>query len=903
MFAVPLKILTLSTKQCAEDDELLSQLVVHDNGIEVAEDGGPQWGPPDTGTQLNEELSTLRRLRRFFEVSRLDWDGDGDGGVDLLGGNWRHIMLLSGGGLRNDPEYAGFSGERNSLWGYTMMQRYHASLVEAESRGFPATDDYPDGPENTVAWTSAFGTAKTVHCAGLRTERACVLFSVAALESFMGAYLTTKVGNYAAIWRYQNAAGMFRHIREMEVDSTASIPAPDRGNDGGPCSDMSFGCLSALEFLMLAQAQTCIYKIGDRWTGNWPTDAAPNMVECEYLAKLASGIAWLYGKAVASAEDGAPHMYSRWGHAMKANLALYRALAQYWQSWLDEEKANVTDGAGLGLAEGRLRLSLAFMTNDVIVHAAKGRMEMSTFKEDIMKVTARLYKVEKENLLKLRENHGMSTLVPIIRIIPHITLVQSRPLAPEFFPQKLETFPARNGTKDNKYETCLDSQHNNYFIENDKSGTMGVLNMEDESTSSRISELIESVSKDDNKSVSKIVDFLNMEDVDVTYRNFDRSAFGIKNGRHSISLEPGLKPTGVSLEPITEQRDKLLSEKMFERNMNKEEESKKMRFLAMKDENAPYKNSNLPKSVVGPSPKINEEGGNNTMRVLETKDTSKDNEKSVSTTVDFLNMEDGNDSFRNLDPSDVSFRRHSSSSEPGLKPTSVSLEPITEQIHMSWSGHMSQRNMNKEEESEKMRLSAMKDENSLYRNINLPKSVLGPSPKINEEGENNNMRFLDMTDTSEDNDKSVSTAVNFLNMEDGNVTYRNLDPADVSFRNLDRSASGMETNRNLDSSEYGLKPSSVSIELITDQRHISLSEGMSQCSMNKEEESKKMRLLAMKDENALYRNSNLPESVVGSSPSKDNDKSVSTTVDFLNMEDVTESYKNLDCSDVSFSPV
>jgi len=404
MFAVPLKILTLSTKQLAEDDELLTPLVVHDNGIEAGEDGGQRLGPPDTGSQLDEELSMLRRLRRFFEVSDWEGDGDGDEGVDLLGGNWRHVMLLSGGALANDPEYAGFSGEKNSLWGYTMMQRYHASLVEAESRGFPAADDYPEGPEDTVAWTSAFGTGKTVHRAGIRTERACVLFSVAALESYMGAYLTTRVGAYAAIWRYQNAAGMFKHIREMEVDSTASIPDGD-----GPCSDLSSGCLSALEFLMLAQAQTCIYeKIAERWTGNGPTDAAQNMVECEYLATLAAGIAWLYEKAVAFAEDGAPHMYSRWGHAMKANLALYRALAQHWQSWLDEEKANVTDGAGLGLAEGRLRLSLDFMTTDAIVHAEKGRMEMSTFEENIMKLTARLHKVEKENLLKLREQHVIS---------------------------------------------------------------------------------------------------------------------------------------------------------------------------------------------------------------------------------------------------------------------------------------------------------------------------------------------------------------------------------------------------------------------------------------------------------------------------------------------------------------
>eukprot|EP00588_Corethron_pennatum_P009112 CAMPEP_0194272132 /NCGR_PEP_ID=MMETSP0169-20130528/5774_1 /TAXON_ID=218684 /ORGANISM="Corethron pennatum, Strain L29A3" /LENGTH=65 /DNA_ID=CAMNT_0039014717 /DNA_START=131 /DNA_END=325 /DNA_ORIENTATION=- len=65
--------------------------------------------------------------------------------------------------------------------------------------------------------------------------------------------------------------------------------------------------------------------------------------------------------------------------------------------------------------------------------------------------------------------------------------------------------------------------------------------------------------------------------------------------------------------------------------MDKEEESKKIRFLAMKDENVPYRNSNLPESVLGPSPKIDEEGRNNIMRCLEMRDTLKDNDKSVST--------------------------------------------------------------------------------------------------------------------------------------------------------------------------------------------------------------------------------------------------------------------------------
>jgi len=474
-FVVPLKVLV------PRDGGFLLPLAAHFAGTEVAENGSAgRGGRLSTREQLDQDLSTLCGLRRFCTLphgagsEEEEGAGTVDGAtpVDLLSGTRRHARLLSGEQLCDDPHLSlsQFPGRGGPHWGYDMQKRYHASLAEAESRGFPVSDaDGLGGADRlAVAWTSAFGPTRTVQRANLRFERACVLFNLAALESYLGseADRTTREGSDKAIKCYQNAAGMFAHLRKMEIDPPAPMPpaasaAATEDGGRGSCADLSPGCLAALEYAMLAQAQACMFeKTSEHQATEGAHDTAQQAVWWGCLAKIAMGVVRLYERAIAAAEKGAPHVDRRWGYAMKANLVSYRAIALYWQSFLDEEKAAAAGGEGLGLAVGRLRLSRAFVSTVAMEHGRKANMDTTHFEEYLEGMTAKLDAVEGENKLKLREPPVRPNLIPAI---PYTTLVKSRALGPEFFPRSLKKrlfvglLPPTAMEKHKEYEALSDA--------------------------------------------------------------------------------------------------------------------------------------------------------------------------------------------------------------------------------------------------------------------------------------------------------------------------------------------------------------------------------------------------------------------------------------------------------------
>ena len=66
---------------------------------------------------------------------------------------------------------------------YEVCKLYHTSLLQCEQRGFPTSE--ADGISNLhLTWDSAFDSRPDSH-SDLRSERACVLCTLAALESHL----------------------------------------------------------------------------------------------------------------------------------------------------------------------------------------------------------------------------------------------------------------------------------------------------------------------------------------------------------------------------------------------------------------------------------------------------------------------------------------------------------------------------------------------------------------------------------------------------------------------------------------------------------------------------------------------------------------------------------------------
>jgi len=168
-------------------------------------------------------------------------------------------------------------------------QDYHATLLEFEKRGFPTGGDDTD---NGIAltWRGAFGIAKqeqeTHHT--LLWDRACTLWNIAALKSASAAFgdQTTKEGLKSAISHLQQAAShlsLCHQIMEFSQDEYVSTV------------DLSKPMLQFWEKLMLAQAQTLIYKIA-----NLGGSSVRNHTTLAYLIQ---GAAPLYNDALTIAQD------------------------------------------------------------------------------------------------------------------------------------------------------------------------------------------------------------------------------------------------------------------------------------------------------------------------------------------------------------------------------------------------------------------------------------------------------------------------------------------------------------------------------------------------------------------------------------------------------------------------
>ena len=240
---------------------------------------------------------------------------------------------------------------------------YHACLLEAERRGFPTLDDAMIGAkELKLTWNCAFGEEEPIVRSNVRYERACVMFNVASLQSYIGASqdISTKEGRSKAIKMFGMAATTFGHLRTdlMEGES----------KDDNPSADLSPPALLMSEYINLAQGQYCAYEAAT----NRPTQMHG------LLAKIAAAAADLYGKALEHSQDPIlkarlPDTSKSYGAHLKTMSIYFRARAEYHQSQVcNAEHSYAEEISRLRFAESCCDDALKYQSQTSVLASSTG---------------------------------------------------------------------------------------------------------------------------------------------------------------------------------------------------------------------------------------------------------------------------------------------------------------------------------------------------------------------------------------------------------------------------------------------------------------------------------------------------------------------------------------------------
>lgn len=224
------------------------------------------------------------------------------------------------------------------------LHEYHACLLACceQPANFPSIESNAESNGAHVAdlklsWKSAFQNLddepQEMVRANLTYERCCVLWNVAALESYCAAVhedWRTKDGRAAALKRYGVAAAILKHIRLNLMDNATG--------ESGYCSpDFSPQCLKMCERLMLAQGQMACYEAAKvrSLTATQPMH--------QLLAKLAVSVADYYNQVLIASQDNEILGFLKntslsYGAHAKTMSMLFQSRSQYLESMSDKSK-------------------------------------------------------------------------------------------------------------------------------------------------------------------------------------------------------------------------------------------------------------------------------------------------------------------------------------------------------------------------------------------------------------------------------------------------------------------------------------------------------------------------------------------------------------------------------------
>lgn len=199
---------------------------------------------------------------------------------------------------------------------------YHAALFEFIRRGFPTNNDESS---LSLTWKASVGPQTETH-GSLEWDRACTIWNIAALESYLASIQASdKQGRKQAVKHCSTAACMMRYLHDCIIPQHQFATV-----------DLSIPSLLFWESYMLAQAQCAAYQVAQ-------DSDSPNQAVLSYLAM---GAVPLFNEALKQSKY--PLLVSQlpaptqewsiicksWSILMQAKAAHHQALAaQQAQSW------------------------------------------------------------------------------------------------------------------------------------------------------------------------------------------------------------------------------------------------------------------------------------------------------------------------------------------------------------------------------------------------------------------------------------------------------------------------------------------------------------------------------------------------------------------------------------------
>jgi len=186
------------------------------------------------------------------------------------------------------------------------LTKYFRALASIESR-FPVSKE-GDHVALEFTWFDAFQTRKKATQSNIHFEKAAVLFNFAAVQSqeALATDRTQPEGVKVACHAFQMAAGACAHLRDsvsLKVSSNCTV-------------DLGKECCNMLVWLMLAQAQECVYQ-----------KALADQKSASVLAKLAKQVSAYY-EEVSKALGAAPlngHVDKTWAPNVAVKVATFSA--------------------------------------------------------------------------------------------------------------------------------------------------------------------------------------------------------------------------------------------------------------------------------------------------------------------------------------------------------------------------------------------------------------------------------------------------------------------------------------------------------------------------------------------------------------------------------------------------
>ncbi|XP_074652220.1 programmed cell death 6-interacting protein-like isoform X2 [Tubulanus polymorphus] len=204
-----------------------------------------------------------------------------------------------------------------------VLNRYYDQLAAIESK-LPIAENQI---RINFKWYSAFGKdsifggKKSLSIASGTYEKVCVLFNIAALQSQLAENQNhdSDDGLKASAKYFQNASGIFSHLKDCVLSHVQQDPTPDLSPDA----------LSALSALMVAQAQDCFFR-----------KARKDRMKDAIIAKVAQQCSDLYSEALTLLQlNSIKDMWPRdWTGFVAGRQAAFHSLAEYHQAQVAGEK-------------------------------------------------------------------------------------------------------------------------------------------------------------------------------------------------------------------------------------------------------------------------------------------------------------------------------------------------------------------------------------------------------------------------------------------------------------------------------------------------------------------------------------------------------------------------------------